>query len=338
MCNNNGHCRKFDAGTMCPSYRVTRDEKHLTRGRANTLRLALSGQLGPGRPGQRGGARGAGPVRELQGLQARLPHRRGHGEDEDRVPARTTGRSTATRSRTSWSRGCPTTRRCASRFAWLLNLRNRSPLLARAGREAAGLFGAAQPARVAVAALLQRRAAHGATREEVLAAARPVVLFVDTFNGFFESANARAALAGAAGRRLHGARRRQGTAGRQAPVLRPHLPRQRHGGRGQGQGARSAGRAAALRGARHRHRRPGALLPADAARRDAGHGPGRRRRRRWPRRPCCSRNSWRAKPRPAGWTRLRRQAAAAGQAGAGARPLPPEGLRRGGADRWRCSS
>ena len=47
MCNNNGHCRKFDTGTMCPSYRVTRDEKHLTRGRANTLRLALSGQLGP---------------------------------------------------------------------------------------------------------------------------------------------------------------------------------------------------------------------------------------------------------------------------------------------------
>ena len=46
MCNNNGHCRKFDAGTMCPSYRVTKDERHVTRGRANTLRLALSGQLG----------------------------------------------------------------------------------------------------------------------------------------------------------------------------------------------------------------------------------------------------------------------------------------------------
>lgn len=45
MCNNNGHCRKFDAGVMCPSYRVTRDEQHLTRGRANTLRLALSNQL-----------------------------------------------------------------------------------------------------------------------------------------------------------------------------------------------------------------------------------------------------------------------------------------------------
>ncbi len=45
MCNNNGNCRKFDAGTMCPSYRATRDEQHLTRGRANTLRLALSNQI-----------------------------------------------------------------------------------------------------------------------------------------------------------------------------------------------------------------------------------------------------------------------------------------------------
>jgi FAD/FMN-containing dehydrogenase/Fe-S oxidoreductase len=45
MCNNNGTCRKFDANVMCPSYRVTRDEEHLTRGRANTLRLALTGQI-----------------------------------------------------------------------------------------------------------------------------------------------------------------------------------------------------------------------------------------------------------------------------------------------------
>ena len=47
MCNNNGACRKFDHNVMCPSYRITRDEKHVTRGRANSLRLALSGQLGP---------------------------------------------------------------------------------------------------------------------------------------------------------------------------------------------------------------------------------------------------------------------------------------------------
>jgi FAD/FMN-containing dehydrogenase/Fe-S oxidoreductase len=47
MCNNNGACRKSAGGVMCPSYRVTRDERDVTRGRANTLRLALSGQLGP---------------------------------------------------------------------------------------------------------------------------------------------------------------------------------------------------------------------------------------------------------------------------------------------------
>ncbi len=45
MCNNNGACRKLMGGAMCPSYRVTRNERDLTRGRANTLRLALSGQL-----------------------------------------------------------------------------------------------------------------------------------------------------------------------------------------------------------------------------------------------------------------------------------------------------
>lgn len=47
MCNNNGACRKLAGGVMCPSYRVTRQEKDVTRGRANTLRLAISGQLGP---------------------------------------------------------------------------------------------------------------------------------------------------------------------------------------------------------------------------------------------------------------------------------------------------
>jgi len=46
MCNNNGACRKSNVGTMCPSYRVTKNEQHLTRGRANTLRLAITGQLG----------------------------------------------------------------------------------------------------------------------------------------------------------------------------------------------------------------------------------------------------------------------------------------------------
>jgi hypothetical protein len=79
MCNNNGTCRKFDAGVMCPSFRATRDEQHLTRGRANTLRLALTGQL----PGA---------------LAARVPDRRRHGQAEDRGarrPGRGAGRGAA---------------------------------------------------------------------------------------------------------------------------------------------------------------------------------------------------------------------------------------------------
>ena len=47
MCNGVGACRQNLAGTMCPSYRATRDEEHSTRGRANALRLAMTGQYGP---------------------------------------------------------------------------------------------------------------------------------------------------------------------------------------------------------------------------------------------------------------------------------------------------
>ncbi len=46
QCNGVGACRKINSGTMCPSYMATRDEQHSTRGRANALRLAMSGQLG----------------------------------------------------------------------------------------------------------------------------------------------------------------------------------------------------------------------------------------------------------------------------------------------------
>jgi FAD/FMN-containing dehydrogenase/Fe-S oxidoreductase len=45
MCSGVGACRKTSAGTMCPSYMATREESHSTRGRANVLRLAISGRL-----------------------------------------------------------------------------------------------------------------------------------------------------------------------------------------------------------------------------------------------------------------------------------------------------
>ena len=48
MCSGVGACRKTTTGTMCPSYMVTRDEAHTTRGRANALRLVMTGALGDG--------------------------------------------------------------------------------------------------------------------------------------------------------------------------------------------------------------------------------------------------------------------------------------------------
>jgi FAD/FMN-containing dehydrogenase/Fe-S oxidoreductase len=47
MCNGQGLCRSLGSGVMCPSYRATRDEMHSTRGRANALRAAMTGELGP---------------------------------------------------------------------------------------------------------------------------------------------------------------------------------------------------------------------------------------------------------------------------------------------------
>jgi Fe-S oxidoreductase len=47
MCNNNGACRALKGGVMCPSYRVTRAERDLTRGRANTLGSRCRGSSGP---------------------------------------------------------------------------------------------------------------------------------------------------------------------------------------------------------------------------------------------------------------------------------------------------
>ena len=45
MCNGAAICRKKTEGTMCPSFMVTREEEHSTRGRANLLRAAMSGEL-----------------------------------------------------------------------------------------------------------------------------------------------------------------------------------------------------------------------------------------------------------------------------------------------------
>ena len=196
MCNNNGTCRKFDAGTMCPSYRVTRDEKHLTRGRANTLRLALSGQM-PGIKaedaftsdavkdaldlcvGCKGCKRDCPTGVDMAKMKIEfLHHYKGkHGYTlKDKLVAH-----------------LPDYAPWASRLAPLLNLRDRIPGLAALSEKMMGLSAKRTLPQWKTATFFNS-AASSASREEVLASSQPVVLFVDTFNGYFESGNASSAL------------------------------------------------------------------------------------------------------------------------------------------------
>jgi FAD/FMN-containing dehydrogenase/Fe-S oxidoreductase len=212
MCNNNGHCRKFDAGTMCPSYRVTRDEQHLTRGRANTLRLALSGQLGPD-------ALVGDAVKDAldlcvacKGCKRDCPT----GVDMTRMKIEVSaqralrhGVSMRQRLIARLPRIAPT----ASRMPWLFNLRNRSPLLRRLGERWLGLSAQRSLPRFRRDTFWRAAAALPlVTRDQLLAAPKPVVLFVDTFNGQLDSENAIAAVRvlAAAGYAVHAA---QGTRG-----------------------------------------------------------------------------------------------------------------------------
>ena len=200
MCNNNGHCRKFDAGTMCPSYRVTRDEKHLTRGRANTLRLALSGQLGGLKAedaftsqavheamdlcvGCKGCKRDCPTGVDMAKMKVEFLHhyKSRHGYSfKDKLIAY-----------------LPDYAPWASRFAPLLNLRDRIPGLAALSEKLLGLSRRRTLPQWKTRNFFNSgldKKTFGATREEVLAASKPVVLFVDTFNGYFESDNATSAL------------------------------------------------------------------------------------------------------------------------------------------------
>jgi len=194
MCNNNGHCRKFDAGTMCPSYRVTRDERHLTRGRANSLRLALSGQLGEGALTSRAMFDTLDLCVSCKGCKRECPtgvdmakmkveflahYKKEHGFTlKDRLVAH-----------------LPDYAYAISRIAGLANLRDRLPGLAWISEKITGFSARRQLPRWRNDTFW---AAHDASlfssREQAIAAApRAAALFVDTFNATFESENALAA-------------------------------------------------------------------------------------------------------------------------------------------------
>ncbi|MDO9074044.1 MAG: 4Fe-4S dicluster domain-containing protein, partial [Rubrivivax sp.] len=202
----------FDAGTMCPSYRVTRDEVHVTRGRANTLRLALSGQLGSDAFTSDAVAEAMALCVGCKGCKRECPT----GVDMARLKIEFTAQYKQRHGFTLKDRllaGLPQQAHRAAAIpglAALLNLRNASPLLRRLGERLMGVT--AQRALPAFRRDTFWRSP-GATpfvgRDEALAAARAgskvAVLFVDSFTGGFETENAHAAAAvlHAAGYALH---------------------------------------------------------------------------------------------------------------------------------------
>ena len=183
MCNNNGTCRKFDAGVMCPSYRVTRDEVHLTRGRANTLRLALTGQLGPDAMAGDDVAEAMTLCVSCKACKRECPT----GVDMakmkiEALAARGARHDVGLRDRLVAE--LPRYARLAASVAPLANLRNRIPALARLGERVAGLAASrALPA--------WRR---NWFRDTEADADGDVLLLADTFNRYFEPENLRAAV------------------------------------------------------------------------------------------------------------------------------------------------
>lgn len=198
MCNNNGACRKLEGGVMCPSYRATRSEKDVTRGRANTLRLAISGQLGPD-------ALSSDEMMETLKLCVSCKacrHECPTGVDMAKMKIEVLAARAASHGLTLRDRlvgYLPRYAGLASRFAPLANLRNRSPLL----RKLFERFGG-----------ISARRTLPAFRSDVFASpaesvgpetGREVVLFADTFNRIYERENLDAALRvlAAGGYRVH---------------------------------------------------------------------------------------------------------------------------------------
>jgi Fe-S oxidoreductase len=197
MCNNNGHCRKFDAGTMCPSYRATRDEQHLTRGRANTLRLALSGQLGTNAFTSQAMYATMDLCVGCKGCKRECPT----GVDMAKMKMEFLSHYKARHGYTLQDRlvaHLPAYAAAASRVAGLLNLRNTAPGAAWLSEKITGFSASrSMPKWRADTFWRSHIAKQLATEGEVLAAARTngkaALLFVDTFSGTFEIENALAA-------------------------------------------------------------------------------------------------------------------------------------------------
>jgi FAD/FMN-containing dehydrogenase/Fe-S oxidoreductase len=195
MCNNNGACRKLAGGTMCPSYRATRDERDSTRGRANTLRLALSGQLGPDALTNEAMYRTLELCVQCKGCRRECPT----GVDMARMKIEVLHRYHRRHARGVKDRlvaHLPRYAPWAAKLAPVLNLRDRVPGLAAASERLLG-FAARRSLPVWSRDPFRGRAEVGGPRLDVSRPAErsaDVVLLPDTFNTYFEPENLRAAV------------------------------------------------------------------------------------------------------------------------------------------------
>ncbi len=207
MCNNNGHCRKFDAGTMCPSYRVTRDERDLTRGRANTLRLALSGQLGEDAFTSQAMHDTMSLCVGCKGCKRECPT----GVDMARMKTEFLyhwRKRHALRLRDRMVAYLPRYAPWLARLPWLANLRDLLPGAARLSERLIGLSARRRLPAWRADVFTRDRAQPVRAEAGPEGDGRDVVLWADTFDNYFEPDNLRAArrVLQAAGYRVHVAR------------------------------------------------------------------------------------------------------------------------------------
>jgi FAD/FMN-containing dehydrogenase/Fe-S oxidoreductase len=187
MCNNNGACRALSGGVMCPSYRVTRDERDVTRGRANSLRLAITGQLGPNALTSDEMAETMKLCVSCKACRRECPT----GVDMARMKievqaARAAANGISLHDRlVGW---LPRYAPYAAKIPWLMNLRDSMPGGAKISEIIAGMSARRSLPKWRADVFNDPRGPFGPTHGP------EVVLFADTFNRYFEHENLRAAV------------------------------------------------------------------------------------------------------------------------------------------------
>ncbi len=295
MCNNNGHCRKFDAGT-CARAIASRATSSIRRAGAPTRCASRCRDSSATRTWASEAVQdGARSVRLVQGLPRECPT----GVDMAKMKIESLAAY-------NQRHGVPLRERLiahlpryapmVSRVAWLANLLTRIPGAARLAESWLGL--SARRRLPAWHGSLLRRMSSDKAGAAPGVDGREVVLFVDTFSNYFAHRGRGRRAPRARSRRIHGAHQRD--AGRTPAVLRTNLSRRGPGRRGEGRGAADVGSAGALRAARRGDRRARAIVPARHARRIPELRPGRGRGAALAPARCCSRSFWCANVRPDG--------------------------------------